>query len=495
MNSRQLSIDRGVIDIRKALIFLIVFEMVALAVFLTGDFTVMGIFAAIVLAPILLILIPVEPLLGLPLMFIASGIDYFTVLKESSGGILNLTYFHIFMLITFLAVFLKNCLNSKFAVPSISLWPPLIAFMSMTLFSTIYSPYFILGFTEFARLVVLVVLSYAILISIDSKRKVKFVVWSYILVPFSVASFTIYEILTQGAFFSSQIARIATELGIPVFRSTGTFRNPNDLACFLMIGVLLSFAVLVADKSKVYVKVIMIFIIGILSVALIASFSRGGWLSTFVAVAFMIILLRKWSYAALFGGVFLLTFIILSIKFPHIVLSAYDRFSSIINPFSEDSASSRISLIKAGISMWKDHPILGVGGGGFRYYSYDYIDPNMPRVVADTVDAHTLQAKILAEQGLVGFTFAVWFFFTVLFDGIRSIKKIKDKFLQRIQVGYVALFVGFIVNFTFASDMHNNIFWITIGVIYAIPIVNQKILDAEKLKLNNSIVTITEDSS
>ena len=390
------------------------------------------------------------------------------------------------MFVTFASVFLNSFLKRKITFPSITLWTPLIAFLTMTLISTIYSPNFLLGFMEFIRLVVLAILAFAILISIDSKRRVKFVVWSYILIPLGVAIFTIYEILTEGAFFSSQVARVATELGIPVYRSTGTFHNPNDLACFLMIGISISFAILIIEKTKIYTKVMMIVITGIIGIALIASFSRGGWLSTFVAVALIIILQRKWSYVALFGGMFILMLIILSVKFPHIILSALDRFGSIINPFSEASSSSRISLIRTGIWMWQDHPIFGVGGGGFPYYAFDYIDPDMPRAVSSVKEAHTLQVKILAEQGLVGFSIAVWFFFTVLFDGIRSIRTMKDIYFKKIQIGFVALFVGFIANFTVASDMHNNIFWITIGVIYAIPIVYRKSLHSNNTQLINT---------
>lgn len=485
MNSRLLSIDRGEIGIRKIFWLMVVFETIAMLIILMGDIYDIAFFATIVFLPAVFLLIPLEPVLGIPLMFIATGFDFFAQIIKSENEILNLTYFHIVMFVTFASVFLNSFLKRKITFPSITLWAPLIAFLTMTLISTIYSPNFLLGFMEFIRLVVLAILAFAILISIDSKRRVKFVVWSYILIPLGVAIFTIYEILTEGAFFSSQVARVATELGIPVYRSTGTFHNPNDLACFLMIGISISFAILIIEKTKIYTKVMMIVITGIIGIALIASFSRGGWLSTFVAVALIIILQRKWSYVALFGGMFILMLIILSVKFPHIILSALDRFGSIINPFSEASSSSRISLIRTGIWMWQDHPIFGVGGGGFPYYAFDYIDPDMPRVVSSVKEAHTLQVKILAEQGLVGFSIAVWFFFTVLFDGIRSIRTMKDIYFKKIQIGFVALFVGFIANFTFASDMHNNIFWITIGVIYAIPIVYRKSLHSNDSQLIN----------
>jgi len=123
--------------------------------------------------------------------------------------------------------------------------------------------------------------------------------------------------------------------------------------------------------------------------------------------------------------------------------------------------------------MWQDHPIFGVGAGGFAYLSYQYIDPTMPHAFAWVKESHTLQTKILAEQGLVGFTIAVWLFFTILFHGIRSLRFIKDNLLRNAQIGFIALFIGFIVNFTFASDPFNNTFWMTVGLIFAIPLIEQ----------------------
>jgi len=465
------------------MLYVVLFEIAAMAVLFFGDNEAILYFSVIVFVPILLLFIPIEPLLGLPLMFIATGFDFFAQITRDDAELFNFTYFHIVMFITFLSVFMKSCTNRKLSIPSIPLWPPLIAFMIVMLISTIYTPYFMLGFMEFVRLVVLAFLSFALIISIDSKKKVKFVVWSYVLIPLSVALFTIYEILTEGAFFSSQVSRVATELGIAVYRSTGTFHNPNQLACFLMIGITLSFSVLIIEKTSIFFKVIMFIIIGTTSIALVTSFSRGGWLSTFIAVAFILIIKKKWSYVSLFGGVFALMLIILSIKFPHIILSALDRFGSIVNPFSEDSSSSRISLIKSGIWMWQDHPLLGVGAGGFRYHAFDYIDPNMPRVLTSVRDAHTLQAKILAEQGIIGFSIAMWLFATIFFDAIRNIKAMKEGYLKNVLIGFFSLFMGFVVNFTFASDLHNNVFWITIGVIYAIPIVYKNSLKNENAPL------------
>jgi O-antigen ligase len=339
---------------------------------------------------------------------------------------------------------------------------------------------------EFSRLLILVVLALAMVMCIDSKWKVKFVMWSYVIIPISVSLFTVYDVITGGEFYKAQIIKVATELGIHVYRSTGTFHNPNDLATFLMIGVIVSFGLLFVKKMNIVLKILLIVCVLLTSAGLITTFSRGGWLSTFSGCFVLILLHRRWSYLGLFIGLLVTMFIVLSIKFPEIVLATFGRFATIFDPLNEGASSARISLIKTGIRIWQDNPIFGVGTAGHSYYAFDYIDPNMPRGEVDIVLPHTLQIKILAEEGLIGITIAVWFFFTVLFEGLRSIKTIKDEFLKNSQIILTSLFIGFIVCFTFNSDMHHNIFWITVGVIYAIPLVYRNNINSDNPQLNST---------
>ena len=61
MNSHMLSFDHGEINIRKVFWIMVVFETIALLIILMSNIYGIAYFAAIVLTPILLILIPVEP--------------------------------------------------------------------------------------------------------------------------------------------------------------------------------------------------------------------------------------------------------------------------------------------------------------------------------------------------------------------------------------------------------------------------------------------------
>ena len=469
ITSSQLSLDKGVIDVRRVFVYGAFCQLIALALMLTGNYMFIAGFAAVLLSPLLVLLIPIEPLIGLPLMLIATGFDASNRISARSGEHFSLTYFHIAMLVTFVAVLMNMLLTKRTRIPYATFLPSVLSFLVMMAFSLLYSPNFTVGFFEVIRIAVLVLLAYSMIVCIDNSRRAKIAAWICMLIPTLVSAYTIYEILTEGSFFASGVRRIATELGMPVYRSTGTFANPNTLACFLMVGIVIGFGLLLLRSKNWLTKLIIVVMISTTSIALISSFSRSGWLSTMTAVFLIILIHRRWRYLYIFSAILVIVLIVLTIKFPHILLSVFDRFSSILNPLSEDSSSSRIAMIKTGIWIWQDHPLFGVGAGSHAYYSFRYMDPSMPLILSNVVEPHTLQIKILVEEGIIGFAIASWFFFTVLYDGLRSLRTMASDYLKHVQIALIALFVGFIVNFTFGADMFNNTFWICIGIMYAIP--------------------------
>ncbi len=476
MNSPSISIKHGVLDVHRIFWIIVAFEAIALNVILWGNLMFNVFFWSIILVPLFLLVIPLEPVLGIPLMLVATGMDYLGRIGEKQY-LFTLTYFHIVLIVTLLSVFLHTFLRQRKKIPSCSLWMPFFAFLVVMAVSVIYTPMFREGFMEVVRLFVLGMLGFAIIICVDSKLRVQIVTWSFIIIPTAVSIRTIYEIATEGEFYKAQVIQMATQMGISVYRSTGTFLNPNELAIFIMVGVMAGFALLFLKNLKLLFKLFIGLCVGIVGIALVATFSRGGWLATLSGIFIIILLQRRWSYFFMFAGLGVMVLVVLSVTHPEIILSSLDRFVSIFDPMSEASSSSRLSLAKSGIWMWQDNPLFGVGAGGYEYYIYDYKDPYMPQELTYIVLPHTIQIKILAEEGLIGLVVATWFFFTVLFEGIHSLKTIDDDFLKSAQIGFVGMFVAFMIAFSVNSDMFNNICWINIGMIYAIPLVNKHLIN------------------
>jgi O-antigen ligase len=226
-------------------------------------------------------------------------------------------------------------------------------------------------------------------------------------------------------------------------------------------------------KITPFLKYVLLFCLLISTIALAATFSRGGWVSTMAALLVIVCFYKKWHYFWYFIGFVVAALIGISVFIPEVWELVFDRFASIFIPSEDASSSARVSLIKASISMWKDHPIVGVGLRGFPEYYYTYIDPDMPHALADVRESHTLQTEILAEQGLVGFSIAVWLFFTIVFHAYRSIMSIRDDFLRNAEIVFLSLFFGFMANFVFSSDLYNNTFWVVVGMLYTIPLIEQ----------------------
>ena len=492
MNAHMLDINSDVLNVRRIFWLMVIIEVLTMFALLYGDLIFWAYYFGIIITPLILLLIPVEPAFGIVLMLVATGFDIMGALYQFSSQMrFNLTVFHIALMLTLSSLLLNHLHRHKTTFHSIKLWPPLIAYLLILSVSLIYTPEFAQGGIMFVRILVMCLLTLIILESIDKIWKIQLVIWSMVIVPFTVSIYAIYQLTGEGAYLSRYVVKMATAIGLAVIRSSATFENPVRLACFLMVGIVVAFGMLFFKKQNPLIRLVLILSIIITSAGLLSTFSRGGWLSTFVAVMVVVALHKKWSYYWIFIGFMILTIIILSIKMPHIWEVVFDRFVSIFDPSGEESSSSRISLIKSGIWMWQDHPLLGVGLRGFPHYYYNYYDPNMPRVLYYVNEYHTIQTGILAELGLVGLIISTWLFITVFFHGLRTSLTLTNEYFKNVQITLFSLFIGFIVNFTFASDIANNTFWITIGLLYAIPIIAENVLKSDKSQLSGDTLSDT----
>ncbi len=105
MHEPLLTLNRGGIDYRKLFVYLIALELVTMAFMVTENTYLMAGYAVVILGLLVLLFIPKEPVIGIPLMFIATGLDFFGSIGPQSD-LFTFTYFHIFMMMTFLSVFM-----------------------------------------------------------------------------------------------------------------------------------------------------------------------------------------------------------------------------------------------------------------------------------------------------------------------------------------------------------------------------------------------------
>lgn len=275
---------------------------------------------------------------------------------------------------------------------------------------------------------------------------------------FLIALFSIFQYFTGFYLWNEN-------LGLVVTRVNATFSDPNVLATFLGILIVISTTYYSFAADRRY-RILSILVAASSFAALLYTFSRAGLVSFSVAFLFLVFLLPKslkmlafYAFLVLVAGVVYFSsgevkertaniydvvegttlnsdavFLVVSSKtesqesnenkeekFKEISV-ILDRVLSLL-PFNYD----RMSTVKAGVLMFLDNPIFGVGLGNFqRVYTQDYsylIDFDRRPSRGDPITLlHSSFAALIAELGLVGLVWLSTFLFTLVQIFIRALR-------------------------------------------------------------------------
>ncbi|MEW5804093.1 MAG: O-antigen ligase family protein [bacterium] len=217
--------------------------------------------------------------------------------------------------------------------------------------------------------------------------------------------------------------------------ATGTYVNRNHLAGLLEITIPMSFGLLVAmaGKRKGYTqrsiavggirgfllnlniedhdqakRILLMFLIAIMFLALLLSGSRGGILSLAVAFILMSVFLlfrSKVKRYALAGVAIVL--IALGYGLLTGMSATLKRFEKL-----SDDAQIRVRFATTSLGIVRDFPLMGTGWGTFEKAYPKYQDPKDDKWVID--HAHHDWVELAAEMGLVGLGLGIFFLFFCL---------------------------------------------------------------------------------
>ncbi len=178
-----------------------------------------------------------------------------------------------------------------------------------------------------------------------------------------------------------------------VKRAAGFFNQPNYLAMYLVGPILLSLGH--ALKLKQF-RVPMIIVTLLSMCMLVLSYSRGGMIALAITLLIGSYIFYSWRGA--------LSIIIITGIFFGGALSAIPsfrtRFSSALDTSDQTTSRARIEIDQASKAMLRDHPILGVGLGGYQaaYETYHIVGA----LETDVQHPHNLFLAFWTQTGLLG---------------------------------------------------------------------------------------------
>lgn len=158
----------------------------------------------------------------------------------------------------------------------------------------------------------------------------------------------------------------------------GFMNDPNDLARVFVITIPFALHLAVRSTSKI-VKVVCVAALPLLFHGIVLTNSRGAFLAVIALVALMVARRHGWLKASMLAPPLVAGLLILA-------PSRMDDLSA-----DEDSAAGRVEAWYAGFEMLKEHPLFGVGKGGF-------VDHHV-------LTAHNSFVLAYAELGLFGYFF------------------------------------------------------------------------------------------
>ncbi len=187
-------------------------------------------------------------------------------------------------------------------------------------------------------------------------------------------------------------------------RVNGPFADPNIAARFLTIAAAAAISLYAARIGPDRLAISAAVACAAFVTFTFSKTSLGAFPATVIVAS---ALARKWSRALSIGALAFLVFAFAVI----IVPGSYARVERVLGIVSapvttpEEATlpvdSVRTYLIYAGLNMFRDHPVTGVGFGGYQHAIKTTYSSYLPPDVVATL-SHTSVITILAEQGLIG---------------------------------------------------------------------------------------------
>ncbi len=210
-----------------------------------------------------------------------------------------------------------------------------------------------------------------------------------------------------------------------------TFADPNITARFLTLATCAAVLIFSARKAPAWLAIgaaiacavvlpmtwsrsgLALFVIGtVVAVALARNHRRAGVLALMALFAFALSTTINVDTRDRAAGA-------VSTLVTAITGGPVDPASAIPGSTDVSLADNRVYLVKAGLQMFANHPLTGVGLGGFQHAMLTTYRSFLPAGYTDSV-SHTSLVTVLAEQGIIGFGLIVLFLVVLAWEALAA---------------------------------------------------------------------------
>jgi len=240
----------------------------------------------------------------------------------------------------------------------------------------------------------------------------------------------------------------------------GPFVNRNHFAGYMEMLIPIPLASAFSRAARLEERLFCAFCAAIMSVALVASLSRGGMVSLAAGLVFLVVMIglfrrsasRREAEASSKATAAVLILLMLAAIAIGIVwigadLDVVKRVAG--EPLTTSLATDRRGIWRDSLTMFQANPILGIGLGAFEtvYPIYGHGDGSF---VIQFV--HNDYLQVLCDAGAVGGAIALWFI-VIIARAITKVSSINDPRLRALGVGSAAGIFALLVHSLFDFNL------------------------------------------
>ncbi|MGI9035296.1 MAG: O-antigen ligase family protein [Pyrinomonadaceae bacterium] len=314
---------------------------------------------------------------------------------------------------------------------------------------------------------------------IDSRKKLRLIVFTIIIFGSLMAFFGVIQSLASSN--PNSILGIRESSGALPF---ATFVNRHHFAAFMNMTIGLTLGLLYGGATKKDKRLLLIIALILMGIALIFTGSRGGILSLFGVVGFVVLIniLQKdgddefdekpsffrRNFILIGGGLALIL-----VLFGSVLMLGGDSWLMRgvgLGGGEADISNGRTHFWFVALQIILHHPILGAGLDAFgaAFPQYDTWNGNF-RVE----QAHNEYLQILADAGIFGFLCVAAFIYFLFKKGLRIVRTSGDVFRKSVATGALAGCFGILIHNFFDFPLRtssNGLFFLMLAALATISI-------------------------
>jgi len=355
-----------------------------------------------------------------------------------------------FGVVLLLAIIIHDALKgTKIRFPSDKISVSLLGFIGAFWLGVVFSVWKGQSLEAMIAFIKTFVFYYFVVVMADSEKRFNITFWLIVLLTSFVGAEAAYDYFTGNYSVSQGIMRSGG--------STSFGEHSNSLAMYMTTTIPMLIYLIVKYRRPLS-RLLCFGMMGICFVTLIVTGSRSGVLSLLgTSLTYSWFSRHRIAYFILIAFLSVVTFVAMPEQYK-------ERYGSIASDEVDASSQGRLDAWAAGMRMFVDYPITGVGPQAF---AAAYLERE-----GTWLYSHSLYVELLSTMGIVGTAAWCWFLYQVLAALKRMHRrKTADKHYQRDTVVFVratyAIIIGLLVAGVFGHILFRDTWYVLAALVVA----------------------------